>query len=301
MRREIAAHVEFLRVNLMDREWPVAPGLDAIFCRNVMIYFDKPTQARLIERFASLVKPHGLFFAGHAESLLDNGRCFRLQGPDRLRARRARGKSAMIREDDPLREDIPNRYFDPHFKVETAKILPGEYYATNKDMALVTVLGSCVSACLRDRDSGIGGMNHFMLPDEGKLIGAHGNISAGGRYGVHAMELLINQILKLGGRRDRLEAKVFGGGNVLQGFMLSNVGEQNAEFIVEYLNLERIPIVARDLLDVWPRKIYFFPRTGKVMVKRLRKVNNDTIVLRERDYGARLFHGPIEGGAELFK
>ena len=80
VRREIAAHVEFLRVNLMDREWPVAPGLDAIFCRNVMIYFDKPTQARLIERFASLVKPHGLFFAGHAESLLDNGRCFRLKG-----------------------------------------------------------------------------------------------------------------------------------------------------------------------------------------------------------------------------
>jgi chemotaxis protein CheD len=79
------------------------------------------------------------------------------------------------------------------------------------------------------------------------------------------------------------------------------VGEQNAEFIVEYLHLENIPIVARDLLDVWPRKIYYFPRSGKVMVKRLRKVNNDTIVLRERDYGARLFHGPLEGGAELFK
>jgi chemotaxis protein CheD len=115
------------------------------------------------------------------------------------------------------------------------------------------------------------------------------------------MELLINQILKLGGRRDRLEAKVFGGGNVLQGFMLSNVGEQNAAFIVEYLTIERIPIAARDLLDIWPRKIYYFPRTGRVMVKRLRKINNDTIVLRERDYGARLFHGHLEGGAELFK
>jgi chemotaxis protein methyltransferase CheR len=80
VRREIATHVEFRRVNLMDREWPVTSGLDAIFCRNVMIYFDKPTQARLIERFAALVKPHGLFFAGHAESLLDNGRHFRLKG-----------------------------------------------------------------------------------------------------------------------------------------------------------------------------------------------------------------------------
>lgn len=207
----------------------------------------------------------------------------------------------MSHEGDSLKDDQPARYFDPHFKVETAKILPGEYFATNKDMALVTVLGSCVSACLRDKESGVGGMNHFMLPDEGKLIGSHGNISAGGRYGVHAMELLINQILKLGGRRDRLEAKVFGGGNVLQGFMLSNVGQQNAEFIVEYLHLEHIPILARDLLDVWPRKIYYFPRSGKVLVKRLRKVNNDTIVLRERDYTARLFHNPIEGGAELFK
>ena len=207
----------------------------------------------------------------------------------------------MKREDDPFRDDQPNRYFDPHFQIDTAKILPGEYYATGKDMALVTVLGSCVSACLRDRETGVGGMNHFMLPDEGKLVGTHGNVTASARYGVHAMELLINQILKLGGRRDNLEAKIFGGGNVLQGFMLSNVGEQNANFIVEYLNMEHIPILARDLLDVWPRKIYYFPRSGKVMVKRLRKVNNDTIVLRERDYSARLFHTPVEGGAELFK
>jgi chemotaxis protein CheD len=192
-------------------------------------------------------------------------------------------------------------FFDAHFKNDAVKILPGEYFVHNEDMLIMTTLGSCIAACLYDRNARVGGMNHFMLPEEGKLVGSHGNISAGGRYGVHAMELLINQILKLGGRRDRLEAKVFGGGNVLQGFMLSNVGQQNAEFIVEYLNIERIPIVARDLLDVWPRKIYYFPRSGKVMVKRLRKVNNDTIVLRERDYGARLFHGPIEGGAELFK
>ena len=103
----------------------------------------------------------------------------------------------MIRDDDVLRDDQPNRYFDPHFKVETAKILPGEYYATNMDMALVTVLGSCVSACLRDRDNGIGGMNHFMLPDEGKLIGTHGNISAGGRH-IHHMTFGIIGLLTVG-------------------------------------------------------------------------------------------------------
>ncbi len=80
VRREIAAHVEFMRLNLMERDWPIEGALDAIFCRNVMIYFDKPTQHQLIARFARLLKPKGLFFAGHAESLLDQGRHFRLRG-----------------------------------------------------------------------------------------------------------------------------------------------------------------------------------------------------------------------------
>jgi len=80
VRPELAASIDFLRVNLMDASWPIAPGLDAIFCRNVMIYFDKPTQRKLVERYAGLLKPHGLFFAGHAESLLDQGRHFRLRG-----------------------------------------------------------------------------------------------------------------------------------------------------------------------------------------------------------------------------
>jgi len=109
------------------------------------------------------------------------------------------------------------------------QVLPGEFYVTRSNEIVTTVLGSCVSTCIRDPRAGISGMNHFMLPDEGKLVGSHGNISAGGRYGVHAMELLINQILKLGGKRERLEAKVFGGGNVMQGIMLSNVGQHNTE------------------------------------------------------------------------
>lgn len=195
----------------------------------------------------------------------------------------------------------PNLYFDPHFQIETAKILPGEYFVASRDIALVTVLGSCVSACIRDEKTGIGGMNHFMLPDDGRkhVPISPGDVSA--RYGVHAMELLINQLLKIGARREHMTAKVFGGGNVLQGFMLSNVGEQNAEFIVDYLGNEGIPITGQDLLDVWPRKIYFFPRTGKVLVKKLKKVNNDTIVQRERDYRARLFYTPVEGEVELFR
>src|SRR5919107_5888469 len=106
-----------------------------------------------------------------------------------------------------------NVYYDRTFDCDAAKILPGEYYYTCKDMLIVTVLGSCVAACIRDRVSGIGGMNHFMLPDGGDSDNPL--ISASARYGTFAMEVLINELLKNGARRENLEAKVFGGGNVL--------------------------------------------------------------------------------------
>src|SRR5258708_29939009 len=109
----------------------------------------------------------------------------------------------MVGEEGPGGDEIPNRYFDPDFKVDTAKILPGEYYATNKDMALVTVLGSCVSACLRDRESGIGGVHHFMLPSEGKLAWTHGHTSAPRRHALGTPEPLPTPIPKLCGARRR--------------------------------------------------------------------------------------------------
>ena len=128
----------------------------------------------------------------------------------------------------PAQEQLAtNVYYDRTFDRDAAKILPGEYYFTAKDMMIVTVLGSCVSACLRDRVSGVGGMNHFMLPDGGG--DADSPISASMRYGTYAMEILINELLKAGARRENLEAKVFGGGNVLRGFVAINVGERNAE------------------------------------------------------------------------
>ncbi|WP_374357888.1 chemoreceptor glutamine deamidase CheD [Chitinimonas sp.] len=192
----------------------------------------------------------------------------------------------------------PTIYYDQHFNTEAAKILPGEYYVTGRDMVIVTVLGSCVSACLRDPVSGIGGMNHFMLPENRQYDANPLALSA--RYGTHAMEVLINQILKAGGRRDRLEAKVFGGGQVLQGFIVSNVGEQNANFVRHFLEMEEIPIVAEDLLDIYPRKVYFFPRSGRVLMKKLRSVHNDTIVQREREYGSRLRHESVSGDVDLF-
>jgi chemotaxis protein CheD len=191
-----------------------------------------------------------------------------------------------------------NFYFDRNFNCQAAKVLPGEYYVTGKDMLLVTVLGSCVAACIRDRDNGIGGMNHYMLPDGG--TDENNPSSSSARYGSYAMEILINQILKLGARRSHLEAKVFGGGNVLQGLTVANVGERNAEFVLKFLQTEKIRIVAQDLVDIYPRKVYYFPNTGKVMVKKLRNTHNNTIFDREKDYGSRLKKTSVGGEIELF-
>ncbi len=190
----------------------------------------------------------------------------------------------------------PNHYFDRHFGIEAAKILPGEYYVTGRDMMLVTVLGSCVSVCLRDHGAGVGGMNHFMLPEGDPLD----PVSSSARYGSYAMEVLINQLTKLGAARHRLEAKAFGGGAVMRAPNLHNVGERNSRFVLEYLKRERIHLVAHDLMDIYPRKLYYFPATGRVLVKKLKQAHNDTIVRREEEYGSRLRTSDIAGDVELF-
>ncbi|WP_175947342.1 chemoreceptor glutamine deamidase CheD [Burkholderia pyrrocinia] len=161
-----------------------------------------------------------------------------------------------------------NRYFDNHFGRPGVKLLPNEFYTTSEDMVLMTVLGSCVAACLHDPYAGIGGMNHFMLPDDGTDPGAAASESM--RYGAYAMEVLINELIKAGGRRERIEAKVFGGAAVLAGMTTINIGDRNADFVRRYLALERIRITAEDLQGVHPRKVAFMPHTGRAMVKKLR-------------------------------
>lgn len=192
----------------------------------------------------------------------------------------------------------PNIYYDRNFNIEAAKILPGEYYATAREMVIVTVLGSCVSACIRDPVLGVGGMNHFMLPHNSGDGPAP--ISSSARYGTYAMELLVNHLIKMGAKRERFEAKLFGGGNVIKGFTIANVGERNARFATEYMKMEGVKVVAQDLLDDCPRKVYFFPQSGRVMVKKLRSVHNNTIMIREQEYESRLTHSPMGGDVELF-
>lgn len=152
------------------------------------------------------------------------------------------------------------------------KLLPGEYFAAAQATAVITLLGSCVSVCLYDRASGIGGMNHFMLPE---LLEAGvrrcpdscaGVCSA--RYGSCAMRLLLQRLKELGAAPSRLEAKVFGAGRVLNG--AADVGEKNASFALAYLRELGIPVVASDLGDTFPRKVLFFTATGRAYVKRVR-------------------------------
>jgi chemotaxis protein CheD len=164
-------------------------------------------------------------------------------------------------------------------------------------MVLVTVLGSCVAACVRDPATRVGGMNHFMLPEASS---DESITSRSTRYGVYAMEVLINDILRRGGRRERLQAKVVGGGRVLNGFSGATVGERNAAFVQRFLETEGIPVVGSDLLQYYPRKVYFFPVTGRLLVRELRTLNNDTLAQRERQYSQKLARD-AGGNIELFR
>ena len=169
-------------------------------------------------------------------------------------------------------DENPIRYFDNRLQKEAVKLLPGQYYATASDKALVTILGSCVAACIFDQEKKIGGMNHFMLPNDACLAT---------KYGVHAMNMLIDQLVHLGARRNKLMAKAFGGGKVLPGFVQQDIGRVNAEFVLEYLDDANIPLISSDLMSTYARKIYYFPADGNVYMKRIREFNNATLYERE--------------------
>lgn len=163
-------------------------------------------------------------------------------------------------------------FYDSHFKSPAVKVLPGEYFVDTEDLLIMTTLGSCIAACLWDRTANVGGLNHFMLPE--------GN-GESGRYGLFAMELLINEMLKKGASKGRMEAKVFGGGAVISGMSSLNVGERNTNFVLDFLKTERIPVVSKDVMDIYPRKVCYLPRSGKAMVKRLASAN-DAILAQDR-------------------
>lgn len=211
-----------------------------------------------------------------------------------------KGAQADRRRNDPLEHatrDGKRRFFDSRFGAVAVRVLPGEHYITgDPGEMIVTVLGSCVAACIRDPQRHVGGMNHFMLPES--KSGMWGEVSAAMRYGNYAMEVLINDILSHGGRRDRLEIKLFGGGNIGNGN--STVGDQNARFVREYLRAEGLEWVAEDLGGPYPRRIHYFPVTGKVKRLQLKRLDDAALLREERDYRTDLNTSDVGGDVDLF-
>lgn len=191
------------------------------------------------------------------------------------------------------------RAWNRTFEAYAARLNPGEYYVTKNDEGIYTTLGSCISACIRDRVSGIGGMNHFMLPaSTGEGGWKDAGLSSSTRYGNFAMEHLINEILKNGGSRQNLEVKLFGGGRIIAN--MTDVGTRNIAFARDYIRIEGLKVTSEDVGDVFPRMVVYFPATGKVRVKRLRSLHNNTIVEQEKTYLNKIEKEPVSGDIELF-
>ncbi len=188
------------------------------------------------------------------------------------------------------------RYWDKTHDCVAAKILPGEYYVSVTNEVITTVLGSCISVCIRDPKNGIGGMNHFMLPTDKNVN--EDILSDAARYGNYAMEHLINDIIHYGGERKNLEFKVFGGGKVLD--MKMDIGKKNIEFVFDYLKTESFHVTSDDVGDVYPRKVIYFPMSGVARIKKLKKLHNQTIISRENQYWDEIKNKPVSGEIELF-
>lgn len=184
---------------------------------------------------------------------------------------------------------------DPNVKVVT--LISGNCYVTDQpNHMIVTILGSCVAACMRDPVVKVGGMNHFLLPENPDLTQERGSDAA--RYGAYAMEQLINGIIKLGGKKERLEVKVFGGGNVVQ--TSAKIGPRNVDFVRTFLRQECLPIMSEDLGDTYPRRLRYYPDTGRVLLLKLKRKEDYAVVAEEMDFIQTLNNKPVEGSIDLF-
>lgn len=195
-----------------------------------------------------------------------------------------------------------SRYWDDKHNIYAAKIVQGEYYVTTHGEMITTVLGSCVSACIRDKKLGIGGMNHFMLPMDSKYQHSSWKdnpVDIAARYGNVAMERLINALIAHGGRRENFEIKLFGGGRLLN--ITMDVGKDNIEFVRDYLHKENLRIHTEDMGGEYPRKVMYFPASGRAMVKKLMRMHNETLLQREKQYIEILQTQPVEGEVEIFR
>ena len=194
-----------------------------------------------------------------------------------------------------------NRYWDMKHNTYAAKIMQGDYYVTTHGEMISTVLGSCVSACIRDMRLGIGGMNHFMLPEfkEGSDHWKNSPVNVAARYGNVAMEKLINTIMSAGGNKKYFEVKIFGGSNLMD--ISTDIGKLNIDFVKSYIGKEGLKIIADDVGGVYPRKLMYFPSSGIARVKKLRNLHNDTLQKREARYIQELKDVAVKGDIEIFE
>lgn len=180
-----------------------------------------------------------------------------------------------------------HRRYSEKFKRAMVIIYPGEFHVSSQDI-IATVLGSCISVCIKDTMTGIGGMNHFMLP--GDVRSEDMFLSESAKYGMFAMEQLINDMIKKGGSKNHFQAKVFGGGHVLNFRKTNgNVPESNIDFVRAFLKMEQIEIVREDVGGYAGRKILYFPDTARVLLKRLKSTVDSGIVEAEQAYKNKLF------------
>ncbi|MCS6866897.1 MAG: CheR family methyltransferase [Gemmataceae bacterium] len=270
---ELRHRVKFRQINLTDDHWPIRTTFDVIFCRNVLIYFDRPTQSRILERFTHYLTPGGYLFLGHSENIHWLAERYRPLGGTVYQWR--------CPHDTPAPSvTVPARPIPP--SLPEYSLILGDVKTASQPAILKTLLGSCVSACLYDPEAGIGGMNHFSLPgssDEGTNT----------RYGVHAMEMLITAIMKQGGERHRLRAKVFGGAKVLPVTSERlNIGARNSAFVQKFLATEGIPIEAQCLGGTRGLIVRFRPDTGQAWAKPLAPSDLTDLLRKEEEFGRQL-------------
>ncbi|HEY1059115.1 MAG TPA: chemoreceptor glutamine deamidase CheD [Limnobacter sp.] len=178
-------------------------------------------------------------------------------------------------------------------------IMPGEHCVSWDPVEIVTLLGSCVAACIYDSQRKIGGMNHFMLPDIPSVAPALTDQTKPLRYGLYAMERVINDLLMMGAKREHLVAKVFGGANMTNTLENQHVGRRNAQFVIEFLRRDKIRVLASDLGGTNSRRIRFNTRTNAVRVERV--ASADQLALRqERQYRDQIQSDPVNGEVIFF-
>lgn len=296
-RPELGRLIAFRQINLIAETWPIHAKFDLIFCRNVLIYFDRETQIRIVSKMADLLAPDGVLFLGHSENVDWAANLLTSLGHTMF-SRKATGQSTpatatqtpIARLQSPRTNPSPMRSTlrsgqGPQSRRTAApqeaaslglmRIIIGEVVASATPVELGTLLGSCVAVCLFDPEAGVGGMNHYMLPRDANKS------DNSARYGEKAIEKLVTEVLKAGGRRDRLHAKVFGGGHVIPAAKSVDIGDMNVEFARTCLHELGIPIVSERVGGESPLDVRFLPHTGQAFVRTLPNIPSAAVVEEE--------------------